>query len=167
MDQADISTPSVENAGAGARLDIPSRVCLVSLSNELFAIDLHNVREVFEVESITPIPGTPAALAGVANLRGTVIPLVDLRRLLGLTTSGSSPRFAVVTRHGGQQVGVLVDRVPEIRTVQTDEFLPAPTSTATGPKPFVTAVLRIENRIGGVVEVPTLLAYVETGERHN
>lgn len=142
----------------------PSRVCLITLAGELFAVDLRSVREVFEVESVTPVPGMPAALIGVANLRGSVIPLVDLRLMLGLPTGGQPPPFAVVIRHGGQQVGVLVDRVPQLRTVQGDEFMPAPPRDPGGLKPFVSAVLRIEDRIGGVVEVPTLLSYVEAGE---
>jgi purine-binding chemotaxis protein CheW len=137
------------------------RVCLISLGGELFAIDLRNVREVFEVDIITPIPAMPPALAGVANLRGTVVPIVDLRTVLGLPSNGSVP-FAVVIRHGTRQVGVLVDRVPEIRTVQREELLPAPTGGSNAPKPFVSGVLRVEERMGGVVEVPTLLAYVET-----
>jgi purine-binding chemotaxis protein CheW len=137
------------------------RVCLISLGGELFAIDLRSVGEVFEVDSITPVPAMPPALAGVANLRGTVVPIVDLRTVLGLPDDGPLS-FAVVIRHGGRQVGVLVDRVPEIRTVQREEFLPAPAGGSNGPKPFVSGVLRIEERIGGVVEVPTLLAYVET-----
>jgi purine-binding chemotaxis protein CheW len=81
--------------------------------------------------------------------------------MLGLPQTGILP-FAVVIRHGGQQVGVLVDRVPEIRTIQKEELLPAPSGGANRLKPFVSAVLRVEERIGGVVEVPTLLAYVET-----
>jgi purine-binding chemotaxis protein CheW len=160
MDQAELSSPqpqqtAIQPAGPAVR------VCLISLAGELFAIDLRNVREVFEVDTITPVPAMPQALAGVANLRGTVVPIVDLRAMLGLPQTGSLP-FAVVIRHGGQQVGLLVDRVPEIRTVQRDEILPAPSGGANRLKPFVSAVVRVEERIGGVVEVPTLLAYVET-----
>jgi purine-binding chemotaxis protein CheW len=136
------------------------RVCLISLGGEVFAVDLRNVREVFEVEGITPVPAMPPALAGVANLRGTIVPIADLRPVLRIPGNDPLP-FAVVIRHGGRQVGVLVDRVPEIRTIHMEDLLPASTS-GSGPKPFVSSVLRIEGRIGGVVEVPTLLAYVET-----
>lgn len=141
----------------------PSRVCLITLAGELFAVDLRSVREVFEVESVTPVPGMAAALIGVANLRGSVIPLVDLRLMLGLPAGGQPCRLAVVIRHGGQQVGVLVDRVPEIRIVRGDDFMPAPSRGSGGLKPFVSATMRVEDRIGGVVEVPTLLSYVEAG----
>ena len=60
----------------------PSRICLITLGGEFFAIDLRHVREVFELESITPVPGMPLSLVGVANLRGTVVPLADLRPAL-------------------------------------------------------------------------------------
>ena len=140
-----------------------TRVCLISLSGELFAIDLRHIREVFEVESVTPVPGMPQALAGVANLRGTVIPLADLRPMLGLSSTGPAPKFGVVIRHGPHQMGVLVDKVPEIRTVYTDEFLAAPATGSNEKKPFVSSILRVEDRMSGVVEVPTLLAYVQSG----
>lgn len=143
--------------------DTPLRVCLISLANELFAIDLRDVREVFEVEAVTPVPGMPQTLTGVANLRGTVIPLADLRSALGLPVAGPDLRYAVVLRHGSQQVGVLVDGVPEIRTVHPDEFLAAPARGADGSRPFVSSILRIADRMSGVVEVPSLMACVEQG----
>jgi purine-binding chemotaxis protein CheW len=83
--------------------------------------------------------------------------------MLGLPVSGPL-RYAVAIRHGTQLVAVMVDRVPEIRTVQGDDFLPAPATGSGGLKPFVSAIVRVEDRIGGVVEVPTLMAFMETVE---
>jgi purine-binding chemotaxis protein CheW len=137
------------------------RVCLVSLGGELFAIDLHSVSEVFEVDSVTPVPGMPEVLVGVANLRGLVIPLVDLRSLLSLPTAGPTLPYAVVVRHGAQLLAVLVERVPEIRTIQRDQFLPAVQNARGNSRPFVTAVLCIEDRMGGVLEIPTVFEQVE------
>jgi purine-binding chemotaxis protein CheW len=98
----------------------PVRVCLLSLADESFVIDLRYVREVFEVKSITPVPGVPSILSGVANLRGTVMPIADLRSALGLPIWGASARYAVVIQQGVQQIGVLVDKVPEIRDVRPE-----------------------------------------------
>lgn len=137
------------------------RVCLVSLGEEIFAIDLHSVSEVFEVDSITPVPGMPDVLVGVANLRGLVIPVVDLRSLLGLPTTGPGLPYAVVVRHGVQLLAVLIERVPEIRTIQRDQFLPAVQNARGHSMPFVTAVLCIEERMGGVLEIPTVFEQVE------
>src|SRR5437867_10031806 len=91
------------------------RAAIISLGGELFTIDLKSVREVFVVESVTPVPGMPSGLVGVTNLRGTVIPLLDLRPMFGLDTVATL-QYAVLVRHSNWQVGVLVDGVPEIRT---------------------------------------------------
>jgi purine-binding chemotaxis protein CheW len=161
METTSSPTSVVESSGTPVRTDVPSRVCLVSISGGLYAIDLRNVREVFAVEAVTPVPGMGTVLAGVTNLRGVIIPLVDLRGILGLSGTGASA-FAVVVRHGDYQVGVLVDQSPEIMTVQSDQFMPAPQNGSDSAHPFVSAVLRVEDRLGGVLEVPTLLARVET-----
>ncbi len=163
MEYVDGSSASVAQGNAPLQEEGSARVCLVSLAGELFAIDLHHVREVFEIESVTRVPGMPPALVGVANLRGVVLPLVDLRVVLGFSTKGPTPRTGVVVQHGTQQIAILVDRVPEIQTVQKGQFLPVPKGHAQGSRPFVSAILRVEDRLGGVVEVPTLLAYVNAG----
>jgi purine-binding chemotaxis protein CheW len=140
-----------------------SRMCLITLGGELFAMDLGHVSEVFEVDSITPVPGAPSTLIGVANLRGAVIPLADLRPSLGLSATESSLKYAVVVRHGSQQIGILVDTVPEIRTVRQDEFLAAPAQGTANAQPLVSALLPVEERMSGVMEVPRLLTTVGLG----
>ena len=73
------------------------RAAIISMGGELFTIDLKSVREVFVVESITPVPGMPSGLVGVTNLRGTVIPLLDLRPMFGLNAEAAL-RYAVVVQ---------------------------------------------------------------------
>jgi purine-binding chemotaxis protein CheW len=163
MDLPAPPTQTLAPAGAASHAAYPSRVCLITLSGGLFALDLRSVREVFPVESITPVPGMPSVLSGVTNLRGVVVPLVDVRSLLGLSTAGAPQKIGVVIRHGANQVGVLVDQVPEIRTVQQDQFLPAPMTGETDAQSFVSTILRIEDRMGGLLEVPTLLAHMDAG----
>jgi purine-binding chemotaxis protein CheW len=136
------------------------RAAIISLGGELFTIDLKSVREVFVVESITPVPGMPAGLVGVTNLRGTVIPLLDLRPMFSLNTDATL-RYAVVVQHGNWQIGVLVDTVPEIRTIAKDQFLPVPAGTREGALPFVSTVVKLEDRLRGVLETSVMLSYLE------
>lgn len=136
------------------------RAAIVSLGGELFTIDLQNVREVFVVESITPVPGMPAGLVGVTNLRGSVVPLLDLRQMIGLAAENAL-KYAVVIKHGNWQVGVLVDTVPEIRTLSKDQFLPAPVGTGDGGNPFVSTVVNLEDRLRGVLEASVVLSHFE------
>lgn len=144
----------------GAKPAIPSRICLATLGGELFAIDLRHVREVFEVESITPVPGMQSTIVGVANLRGTVMPLADLRPSLGIQSTTAQP-FVVVVRHGLQQVGILIDAVPEIRTIHPDDLLNATSRGLSESRPFLSGLVKIEERMSGMMEVQKLLACVE------
>jgi purine-binding chemotaxis protein CheW len=136
------------------------RAAIISMGGELFTIELKSVREVFVVESITPVPGMPSGLVGVTNLRGAVVPLLDLRPMLGLSAEVAM-MYAVVVKHGNWQVGVLVDAVPEIRTLSKDQFLPAPTGTGEGAFPFVSTVVKLEDRLRGVLETSAVLSHFE------
>lgn len=135
------------------------RVCLVVLGDETFAIDLRQVREVFEPESITPVPGVPAALVGVTNLRGTIIPLADVRAALGVSSS-VMPKYAVVIRYGTHQIGILVEEVPEIRTIQLDDLVAPLAHAAAERRPMISAFFKTENRLSAILELSRLLASI-------
>ncbi|HWF61590.1 MAG TPA: chemotaxis protein CheW [Nitrospira sp.] len=137
------------------------RVCLVALGEETFAIDLRQVREVFEPESITPVPGMPAALVGVTNLRGTIIPLADVRAALGVVSVSILPKYAVVVRHGTQQVGILVEDVPEIRTIQSDDLVAPSVRTAAERLPLLSGSFKTEKKLSAILEISRLLASIE------
>lgn len=136
------------------------RAAVISMGGDLFTIDLKSVREVFVVESITPVPGMPSGLVGVTNLRGTVIPLLDLRPMFGLDAVATL-RYAIVVQHLNWQVGLLVDAVPEIRTIAKDQFLPAPAGTGEGAFPLVSTVVKLEDRLRGVLETSVVLSHFE------
>lgn len=138
-------------------------MCVLTLGGELFAVDLRQVSEVFEVESVTVVPGMPSLLIGVTNLRGTIISLVDLRESLGLSVTDSALPFAVVIRQGARHVGVLVDHVPEIRSIPHEHLLPTMQAGPAGARPCISAVLRLDERLGGVLEVPQVFAQVDGG----
>jgi purine-binding chemotaxis protein CheW len=163
MENINLPVSQGQPAESRGRADNQIKVCLLTIGGEVYAVDLRHVREVFEVDVITPVPGMPPALIGVTNVRGAVTPVMDLRRMMDVPTTGPALQYAVIIKHGNHHVGVLVERVPEIRTVQTEQFLPTPSGDAREGKPFLTAVLRLDDRMGGVVEVPTLLACMETG----
>ena len=158
-----VASPSSAGGGAAGSTvgSATVRAAIVSLGGELFTIDLQNVREVFVVESITPVPGMPSGLVGVTNLRGSVVPLLDLRQMIGLSAE-TALKYAVVVKHGNWQVGVLVDTVPEIRTLTKDQFLPAPIGAGDGGNPFVSTVVKLEDRLRGVLETSVVLSHFES-----
>lgn len=92
-----------------------------------FCIEITQVREIRRWTSVTALPHAPAAVLGVMNLRGAVIPIVDLSQQLGLGQSDASTRHVViVVAVGAQTLGLLVDSVSEILAVSGDSICEAP-----------------------------------------
>ncbi len=102
-----MTTEVLERAGTGA-----VRACLFGLGGERFAIEIQRAREVVVVEELTTVPRAPAYLVGVANLRGYILPILDVRPLLGLASHpvGRGSR-ALVVDPGSGQVGLAIDGI--------------------------------------------------------
>jgi purine-binding chemotaxis protein CheW len=98
---------------------------VLAVGEERYGVEVQDVQEIEPLDKITPIPGTPAFWTGVVNLRGSMYPVLDIERYLGLPASEgvASPKVALVTRNG-MSVGLLVDEVPEIRPVKVSEIGP-------------------------------------------
>lgn len=101
------------------------------LDREVFAIDIARVREVLEFQSMTHVPGTPGFLRGVINLRGNVVPVIDMRLKLGLGMTEKSVDTCVViaevTIDGeGTVLGALVDSVEEVIDLDASHLAPPP-----------------------------------------
>lgn len=103
-----MSTPPAEPSPSAQQ----PRVCVVSLAGGRFAVEVRHAREVVVLEDYTVVPLAPPHLVGVANLRGAIMPLVDIRPFLGLppTRTTRQPR-ALVVEHDGAQAGLLIDEV--------------------------------------------------------
>lgn len=136
------------------------RCCLLAIDQDILAVDLNHVREVFRAESITPVPGMPSVVVGVANLRGTVIPLVDLRVLMG-TPRTSRLKYAAVVGQGGEQIGILIDNVPEIRTLDLNGSENTAAGESVRGDMFLSRHVNIDSRSSGVVEPAKLVAALE------
>lgn len=102
------------------------------LKSSLFAVSIVSVREIISLSEVTPVPLMPAHLHGVMNLRGAVVPVIDLAVRLGMPPSEPNERTSILlietqiedTRH---QVGLLVDAVREVMNLTDDQLLPPPT----------------------------------------
>ncbi|MDP9132899.1 MAG: chemotaxis protein CheW, partial [Nitrospirota bacterium] len=78
-----------------------------------------------------------------------------------LTVNLTTLPFAVVIRQDARQIGLLVDHVPEIHSVSREHLLPAMQAGPAGARPCVSAVLRLDERLGGVLEVPQIFAQID------
>ena len=101
------------------------------LDKELFALDIGKVREVLDFTSITKVPQTPDYMRGVINLRGSVVPVVDLRLKFGMSMAEKTVNTCVIiveVEMGGENVvlGAMADAVQEVLDLDPDQIEPPP-----------------------------------------
>ena len=101
------------------------------LDEEVFAVDVAKVREILDFTSITKVPQTPEFMRGVINLRGSVVPVVDMRLKFGMTQTENTVNTCVVVMEialGGETtiVGTLADSVQEVLELEPNLIEPAP-----------------------------------------
>jgi purine-binding chemotaxis protein CheW len=123
-----------------------------------FCIDIMSVREIRGWTPATALPHAPSYVRGVINLRGSVLPIVDLAERLGFPpTEASARQVIIVVQVGSQIIGLLVDAVSDILTQATDNIQPTP-DVATGiVKSFIRGVLAIDGRMIGLIELDSLM----------
>lgn len=101
------------------------------LDNEVFALDISRVREVLDFTNITRVPRTPAFMRGVINLRGSVVPVVDLRLKFGLSKTEQTVNTCIIITEVTMDnettiVGALADSVQEVLDLESGNIEPAP-----------------------------------------
>jgi purine-binding chemotaxis protein CheW len=126
---------------------------LVRVGNEHYALPVADVLEVAELGELTPVPGAGPAVRGVRNLRGQVLPVVDLAAALGL--GGGDARRLVIAERDGRRAGLAVGSVESVETL--------PEASEGVDSPHVPGAALVDGALVGVVDVGSLLDAVEQG----
>lgn len=122
------------------------------LADQDFCISINAVREIRGWSATTPMPHTPEFISGLINLRGAVIPIVDLSLRFGFKQTETSERHVIiVVKIDDQNVGLLVDSVSAILTVENEQLQPTPEVGSDIARAFVTRV--IANPDGRMIRV--------------
>lgn len=118
------------------------------IGEQEYCVDIMAVREIRGWAPATPLPQSPPYVRGVINLRGAVLPVIDLANRLGFgVTEPSARNVIIVVRIGNRVVGLLVDAVSEILTTTTDAIQPTPDVACDAVKRFVKGILTVEGRM--------------------
>ncbi|MRR38365.1 chemotaxis protein CheW [bacterium] len=101
------------------------------LAEEIFAVDVAKVREILEFTSITKVPQTPGFMRGVINLRGSVVPVMDMRLKFGMPETEKTVNTCIIVvevNHEGETIiiGALADSVQEVFELEPDQIEPSP-----------------------------------------
>jgi len=128
---------------------------LFTLNGVYYGVDVHQVREIREVQKITPVPYAPFYIEGVTNLRGEVIPVLNLRKRFGIESNGESKTMIIV--QDKDAVGVLVDSVLEVMDIEKDAIEATPEILTTADSD---CVLGVAKRKEGLIILLDLLKVV-------
>lgn len=127
---------------------IGAELITISIGEQYFAIDVMQVREIRGWTTSTPLPHAPPHVLGMINLRGAILPVIDLGSLLGLGATTVSPSAVVmVAQIGSEQMGLLVDAVCDIVTVAEGMLQEAPSVGGGRVREFVSGVMTTEQGI--------------------
>ncbi len=116
------------------------------LHDQEFCVKTTTIREIRGWARSTPIPHSPPDVIGVMNLRGSVIPIIDLAHKLGMKSTEANERSAIVVAEvHNMVVGLVVDRVSDILTIRGDQIQPVPEVTTSFDKAYAEGVIAHEN----------------------
>ena len=128
------------------------------IGEQEFCVDIMAVREIRGWTRATPLPRAPGYMKGVINLRGAVLPIVDLGARFGLTTSEPTARHVImVARIGGRTVGLLVDAVSDIIQLTDEQVQPTPDVASDHVKTFVKGIFAIDGRMISLIELDRIV----------
>ena len=127
-----------------------------------FCVDIMAVREIRGWTQATPLPQAPLYVRGVINLRGAVLPIVDLSARLGLGDTEPSVRnVIIVVRIGARLVGLLVDEVSEVLTITADLIQPTPDVSCDAVRMFIRGILALDGRMISWILLDRILPELE------
>lgn len=128
------------------------------IGTQEFCVDIMGVREIRVWTPATPVAHSPHFMCGVINLRGTVLPIIDLAVRLGLPPTVPTSRHAILVVEVGQQViGLLVEGVSEILTISQDAVQPAPDVSSQMARDFVQGILALDGRLISLLTLNAVL----------
>ena len=130
-----------------------------SIGSEEFGVDILKVIEIIRTMEITKVPKAPPFVEGVINLRGTVIPIIGLRRRFGLADKpeDADTRIIVIAING-MSVGFVVDSVSEVLRLQANTVEPAPPVVAGVDSDYISGVGKLEDRLLILLDLDKLLS---------
>jgi purine-binding chemotaxis protein CheW len=135
----------------------------VSLDNESYAIAVLRVREIIRLQKITPVPQMPEFVKGVINLRGRVIPIVDLRVKFGLKAEVADRTCIVVVQVSlaaghNVQMGLIVDGVEEVVTLSGNEIEPTPEFGTRVDTSYLLGMAKIKGLVKTLLDIDRVVA---------
>jgi purine-binding chemotaxis protein CheW len=145
-----------------AMIDREGKYLTFTLDNEEYGISILKIKEIIGMMPITTVPQTPEFVKGVINLRGKVIPVVDLRLRFGMTSIDYNERTCIIVVEiegpaGTVMIGIVVDAVSEVLNIKAEEMEDTPTFGTTLETDYILGMAKMEGGVKILLDIDRVL----------
>lgn len=145
-----------------AVVESEEQLVVFELANEVYGVDIGRVQEIIRMTTITRLPRAPEFVEGVINLRGKVIPVVDLKKRFGLRDGEEARSSRIVVVDVGQQtLGMVVDGVSEVLRVAKGAIEPPSPVVTTIESDYIRGIAKLEGRLIILLDLDKVLSWEE------
>lgn len=138
------------------------QLVVFDLNEEAYGVDISQVREIIRMQEITRVPRAPAFIVGIINLRGKVIPVVDLRARFSMPeTERTDEHRIVVVDVDGQDIGMVVDAVKEVSRVRSSSIEPPSTVITTNDSEYLTGIVKTDEKLIILLDIAKVISSSE------
>lgn len=142
-----------------AEQGIERQLVVFDLAGEIYGVDINSVREIIRMQAVTHVPNAPDFVEGVINLRGRVIPILDLRKRFGLRVSDeTTDTRVVVVDIAGQNIGIIVDAVIEVLRLGADAIEPASSLITTENSYYIEGIAKLDGKLLILLDLDKVLS---------
>ncbi|MEF3254659.1 MAG: chemotaxis protein CheW [Deferribacterales bacterium] len=136
-----------------------------NLDSEKYAMDIMFIEEIIRVTEITEVPRAPEFIEGIINIRGKVIPVVDLKKKLGLgSISQDNNTRIIITNIRNKKVGFLVDAVNEVIRIDSSEIEPTPAVTMTLDSSYIVGMAKTDKGMIIIIDIAKIFSAGEENQ---
>jgi purine-binding chemotaxis protein CheW len=148
-----------QNAVAMRAASAPTQIISFAIDNDQYGVDIMAVREIKGWSEITHLPRQPESVRGVLNLRGAIVPIIDLRCRFGQGLTDASPiHVVIIVQVDARQVGLLADRVLDIVSFDAGQVQPVPKIAQASRIDFLSGLVTVEDAMIALIDLPNLLS---------
>jgi purine-binding chemotaxis protein CheW len=138
------------------------QLVVFELANEHYGLDISAVEGIIKMQAITKMPQAPSFVEGVTNLRGTVVPVIDLRKRFGLPTLEHTKDTRIVNVYMDKtKIGMIVDGVSEVLRIPEESIEPTPPMVSNVNTAFIRGIAKLDNRLVTLLDLSKVLSLEE------
>ena len=139
---------TADNSASAIQGDDERQLVVFDLADEAYGVNIGTVREIIRMQQITQVPRTPDYVEGVINLRGKVIPVIDMRKRFGFPVAEHTKDTRIVVIDiGGADIGATVDAVTEVLRLGADSIEPPSAVISSNDSDYLLGIAKLETRL--------------------